>query len=184
MKDQLQALRSHQSRKSAAMNLVRVVQARNTKNAMGDKIFQAIIESPKGDNRRRHFDKGTNRVVDIEPLKNVIPVNNGIAPVNYGLLVGTHCEADDEEVDVLIISENKLKIGQKIKVYPIALMQRKDGDDKILASDESVMEKYKEWGNLSGKERELIRKFFSYHHKFYAIKNRVEAIKYIERHGI
>lgn len=151
---------------------------------MGDKIFQAIIESPKGDDRRRHFDKKKNKVIDLEPLKDVIPVNNGIAPINYGFIIGTKCQADNEEIDALVISENKLKIGEQVEIYPIALMLREDGDDKIVAVDNSTIKKFKTWQNIPKEKRNLIEKFFSYHHKFTEIKGSKDAVQYIEHHGI
>src|SRR3990167_8107299 len=153
------------------MSPVRVGQIKSIRSAMGDKKYIAIIESPEGDDRRQHFDKKINKVVDLEPLKNAIPLNNGIAPVNYGFIVGTYNNVDEEKIDTLVISKDKLKIGQQIEINPIALMPRKDGDDKILAGDSTVVEKYKEWNDVPQKQRDLIKNFFSYHYKFYAIKS-------------
>lgn len=162
------------------MTPARAEAVKNSKNAMGDKFFKAIIESPKGDNRRRHFDKKKNRVIDLGPLKKAIPINNGIAPVNYGFIKNTFCKADGEEIDVLLVSDNKLKIGEEVKIYPIALILRADGDDKIVAVDKSTKGKYKSWDDLPNKD--LIEKFFSYHYEFLSIKDSQKAYKYILDH--
>ena len=146
------------------------------------KSFKAIIESPKGDDRRRHFDKKKNRVIDLEPLKDVIPINNGITPVSYGFIKNTRCEADGDEIDVLLVSHNKLKIGEEVEIYPIALILRADGDDKIVAVNESTKRKYKSWDDLPNKD--LIEKFFSYHYKFLSIEDSKKAYQYISEHKI
>jgi inorganic pyrophosphatase len=154
---------------------------RDLRNAMGDK-YQAIIESPEGDDRRRHFDKKENRIIDIEPLKDVIPVNNGIAPINYGFILNTKCPADNDEIDVLIISDKKLKIGEQLDVYPIALIMRADGDDKIVATDSTTFNKYKEWQDIAESKRKLISDFFSCHYKILSIKDSKKAKEYLENH--
>src|SRR4030042_1334474 len=125
------------------------------------KKYQAIIESPEGDDRRRHFDKKKNEVINLGPLKNAIPINNGIAPINYALILNTYCKADHDEVDALIISDNKLKIGQKVDICPIAVIMRAAGDDKIIATDQTTVNKYHEWQDVPKEKRELIEKFFS-----------------------
>lgn len=146
---------------------------------MAIKTYKAIIESPEGDNRRRHFDKKRNRVIDIEPLKNVIPINNGIAPVSYAMILDTYCKADNEEIDALIISDEKLKIGEEIDIYPIALLLREDNDNKIVAGDGSIAGKYKEWEDIPIKRRNLIKKFFSFHYKIYKVEDSNKAKEYL-----
>ena len=147
---------------------------------MGNKKkYKAIIETPEGDNRRRHFNKEKTKIIDLGPLKNVIPINNGIAPINYGFILNTYCKADNDEVDALIISEDKLRIGQEIEVYPIALILRKDKDDKIVAVDKTTFEKYQEWHDVSKEKRDLIEKFFSFHYDIITIENSKKARQYL-----
>lgn len=146
------------------------------------KSFKAIIECPEGDDRRRHFDKKQNKVIDLGSLKNVIPLNNGITPVNYGFIKNTKCEADGDEIDVLLVSDNKIKVGEEVEINPIALILRADGDDKIVAVDESTKEKYKSWNDLPNKD--LIENFFSFHYKFLSIENSKKAYQYILDHKI
>jgi len=148
------------------------------------KEYQAIIETPEGDNRRRHFDKKQNKVVDLQPLEEVIPVNNGIAPVNYGFIKNTHCDVDGDEIDLLLLSENKYKVGEAAEIIPIALIKRADGDDKIVGVDKATISKYKEWQDVPKEKRNLIEKFFSYHFKFISIENSIKAEEYLKEHKI
>jgi|GEM_PF-872568 len=141
--------------------------------------MKAIIEIPKGDDRRRHIKYDKSGFIDLGPTKDVIPVNDGVMPIHYGYIPETWNEKEGDEVDVLILSEKTLEVGQEIDVEPIALIKREDEDDKIVAIDETI-KTVREWGDISKEERELIEKFFSYHHKFRSIENAGIAKLYIE----
>lgn len=132
--------------------------------------MKAIIEIPKGDDRRRHVKYDKSGFIDLGPTKDVIPVNNGIMPIHYGYIPETFNQADDDEIDVLVLSDRILKVGQEIEVEPIALIRRADKDDKIVAVDETL-ESIKSWDDILKEERELIENFFSYHHKFLSVEN-------------
>ena len=151
---------------------------------MENKKYQAIIEIPEGDDRRRHFDKKQDKVVDVGPLKKAIPVNNGINPINYGFILNTKCPADNDEVDVLVISDQKRKIGEQLEIFPIALILRVDGDDKIVATDLTTVNKYKKWQDISEEKRNLIQDFTSYHYTILSIGNSEKAKDYLEKHKI
>ena len=142
--------------------------------------MKAIIEIPKGDDRRRHVKSDKSGFVDLGPTKNVIPVNDGIMPIHYGYIPETLNEKEGDEIDVLVLSNSKMRIGQEVEVRPIALIRREDGDDKIVAVDESMKELEK-WGDIPESERRLIEDFFSYHHKFSSIEDSAFAEKYIIR---
>lgn len=141
--------------------------------------MKAIIEIPKGDDRRRHIKYDKSGFIDLGPTKDVIPVNDGIMPIHYGYIPETLNEKEGDEIDVLILSEKILEVGQEINVEPIALIRREDEDDKIVATDETT-KMIREWSDISEKERELIEKFFSYHHKFRSIENAETEKLYIE----
>lgn len=141
--------------------------------------MKAIIEIPLGDDRRRHMKYDKSGFVDLGPTKDVIPVNDGVMPINYGYIKDTFNVGEGDEIDVLIFSKHVLSVGQEIEISPIALIRRADGDDKIVAIDDSIKD-LESWDDIAATKRELIEKFFSYHHKFIAIENKEEAEKYIE----
>ena len=141
--------------------------------------MKAIIEMPKGDDRRRHMRYDKSGFIDLGPTKDIIPVNDGIMPIHYGYIPETLNEGEGDEIDILIYSEKTLEVGQEIEVEAIALINRADGDDKIVATYETD-EAIKEWTDIPKKERELIEKFFSYHHEFKSIENAEVAIQYVE----
>ncbi|MEI6835578.1 MAG: inorganic diphosphatase [Candidatus Falkowbacteria bacterium] len=141
--------------------------------------MKAIIEMPQGDTIRRHFKFDKTGFIDLGPIKSVIPINDGIMPVNYGYIVGTLNSGEGDEIDVLIFSNNILSVGQEVEFEPIALISRADGDDKIVAVDKTV--DFKSWFDIPKSERELIENFFSYHHEFKSIENADVARQYIEK---
>lgn len=141
--------------------------------------MKAIIEIPKGDNRRRHIKYDKSGFIDLGPIKDVIPVNNGVMPVHYGYIPETLNKKEGDEIDVLILSYKTSEVGQEVEVEPIALIRREDEDDKIVAVDET-RKTIKEWSDVPENERELIKKFFSYHHKFRSVENAEIAKQYVE----
>ena len=140
--------------------------------------MKAVIEMPRGDNRRRHIKYDKSGFIDLGPTKDVIPVNDGVMPVNYGYIKDTLNVGEGDEIDVLIFSKQILSVGQEIDILPFALIRRADGDDKVVACDNTI--DIKSWDDIDRSERELIEKFFSYHHKFIAIENKEVAEKYLE----
>ena len=80
-------------------------------------MLKAIIEIPKGCDRRIHFSQEKNDFVDFGPIREKIPVNGGKMPVAYGFLEGIMNEKEEDEVDVLIFSKKDLKTGDKIEDY-------------------------------------------------------------------
>jgi inorganic pyrophosphatase len=141
--------------------------------------MKAIIEIPKGDDRRRHLKFDKSGFVDLGPIKDVISVNEGVMPVNYGFLKNTLNKKEGDEIDVLVLSENKLKVGQEIEVHLVALIKRADGDDKIVAVDETK-KKITQWEDISKSDRSLIEKFFSFKSAFKTIENAEMAKKYVK----
>jgi inorganic pyrophosphatase len=148
-----------------------------------NKKMKAIIEIPKGDDRRRHMKYDKSGFIDLGPTKDVIPVNEGIMPVHYGYISETLNEKEGDEIDILIFSKNTTEVGQEIEFEPIALIKRDDGDDKVVAVDKTMGE-IKEWNDISKEERTLIESFFSYHHKFLSIENGEISKKYIKEGNV
>lgn len=146
----------------------------------GIEIMKAIIEIPKGDDRRRHLKDDKSGFIDLGPTKDVIPVNDGIMPVHYGYIPGTLNKKEGDEIDILVLSNEKLEVGDEVEVEPIALIRREDEDDKVVAVDVSVPQLQK-WSDIPESERRLIEDFFSYHHKFRSIEDAEYARRYAER---
>ncbi len=140
--------------------------------------MKAIIEIPKGDDRRRHIKPDKSGFVDLGPTKEIIPINNGVMPIDYGYLSETLNEKEGDEIDVLVLSDRILRVGQEVEVEPIALIKRGDEDDKIVAVDETK-KSIRRWDEIGESERRLIESFFSYHHRFVAIEDAQTAEQYI-----
>ncbi len=141
--------------------------------------MKVIIEIPKGDDRRRHLKYDKSGFIDLGPIKDVIPVNDGIMPIHYGYIPETLNETEGDEIDVLVLLDGISNVGQEIEVELIAIIMREDNDDKIIAVD-VTRQSMKCWDDIPQAERELVEHFFSYHHKFLSIGNAETARKYVE----
>jgi len=64
----------------------------------------ATIEIPKGSDRRIHMSYDKSGFVDLGPIKDQIPVNEGVTPVCYGYIDGTLNKKEGDEVDVIVFS--------------------------------------------------------------------------------
>ena len=139
---------------------------------------QATIEIPKGDDRRRHINKyNRSEFVDLGPMKDHIPVNDGIAPEHYGFIAGTHNPHDGDEVDVIVFSDSSANVGEILEVEPIALLTRADNDEKVVAV--ATGSSVKEWNDLDEARRDLILQFYGSHHPILEVKDRQSAETYI-----
>jgi inorganic pyrophosphatase len=141
--------------------------------------MKAIIEIPKGDDRRRHLKDDKSGFIDLGQIRDIIPINDGVMPVHYGYIPETLNEKEGDEVDVLVLSDKSLEVGQEVEVEPIALIRRKDKDDKVVAVDESKKTLQK-WDDIPEPERKLIEDFFSYHHEFLSIEDGQFAREYVD----
>lgn len=142
-------------------------------------MVTAVIEIPKGDSIRRHYNKSQNRFVELGPIKNLVPVNNGIMPVNYGFIPNTQNPEDNDELDILVLSQNTLTVGQKLEVTPFAILRRKDGDDKIVAIDDTM--NINSWEDINLSQRESMLNYFGYKSAIVAIGSKDETEHYIQR---
>jgi inorganic pyrophosphatase len=141
--------------------------------------LKAVIEIPKGNDRRWHLNYTKTAIEDFGPIKEKIPVNDGIMPVAYGYLENTVNEEEKDNVDVLVFSTKEYTIGEETEVTPFGYIHRDDGDHKILTVDKTVA--YESWSDVPKEERDLILEYFGYNHKILSIENREVAEEYIKR---
>jgi inorganic pyrophosphatase len=140
--------------------------------------MKAVIEIPKGDDRRRHYVSERKEFVDFGSIKEIIPVNGGAMPVDYGFLPGTLNQKEGDEIDVLVLSKQNLRVGSEVEVEPIALLLRADGDDKIVAVDQT-MAGTKSWEGVGADLKKIIIEYFGFQHKIVSIKGLAEARSYV-----
>jgi inorganic pyrophosphatase len=142
--------------------------------------MKVVIEIPKGDDRRRHLKYDKTGFIDLGPIRDKIPVNEGICPAHYGLIPGTKNEKEGDEIDVIVLSDHATSVGQEIEVEPIGILMRADGDDKVIAVDASQAS-VASWADVPKDERELMEKFFCHSHKLISIEDAKAAKAYIQK---
>ncbi len=138
-------------------------------------MIKAIIGIPSGDDRRRHMSFDKSGFVDLGPIKEVIPVNGGVCPVAYGFIPGTKNPADNDELDILVLSKKDFKVGEEVEVESIALLRRADGDEKVIARDETAKENINSWEDIALPLRNLIQEFFGFSSKIISIEGKDKA---------
>jgi inorganic pyrophosphatase len=131
--------------------------------------MKAIIEIPKGSNRRIHIKNDKAGFVDLGLIKDKITANNGIMPVNYGFIPETFNEFDGDELDVCVLSNKILETGTEAKIRPIALVIRADNDHKVIATDNSI-ETLHEWADIPDNEKNKWKIFLATIMKFCQLK--------------
>lgn len=139
--------------------------------------MKAIIEIPKGNDRRWHLNYARTAIEDFGPIKDKIPVNDGIMPVDYGYLEGTENKDEKDNVDVLIFSSRRFNVGDSVEVEPFGLIRRSDKDHKVLAADNTSS--IKTWNDVPLPERELILEYFSYNHPILGVESKESSEAYI-----
>jgi inorganic pyrophosphatase len=150
-----------------------------------------FIEIPKGDGRRRHLSHDKTEMLDLGPTKDVIPVNEGRMPISYGFVIGTLQKDESaknpneipDEVDVLLYSKTKFKVGEKTTGTPIAFITREDGDHKVVAVD-STCKEIRKWEDIPFAERNLIIRYFGYKSPIKSIRGASTAIEYIDNNRV
>ena len=143
-------------------------------------MYKAFIEIPKGDTRRRHKSFDSDDLIDLGPIKDVIPVNEGVMPVDYGYILDTlnKEETASEELDVLVFSDKKLEVSDIVEIKPIALITREDRDHKIVAT---LISDARQWEDINEDEKSLLQEYFGYKSKIISIDGAQEAIDLIEK---
>jgi inorganic pyrophosphatase len=140
--------------------------------------YIATIEIPKGSDRRIHLSYDKSGFIDLGPIKEQIPVNEGIMPVHYGYIENTLNVGEGDEVDVLVFSQKTYKTGDKVKVEILGMFVREDGDHKIVARDDS--EENSVFEKLSETNRKLIMDYFGYKSPITLVESRERAILYLK----
>ncbi|MEM4064491.1 MAG: inorganic diphosphatase, partial [Candidatus Micrarchaeaceae archaeon] len=148
---------------------------------MAERAYEILIEMPKGESRRIHLAYSRAFYIDLGPIKNIIPVNEGKMPIAYGFVVGTliRDEEEESELDAIVYSKKDYKIGDRIRAYPIAALHIKNGDHKIVCVDDSTREK--SWNDIPRDERVLILKYFGYKSPVESVGGKEDALALIEK---
>ncbi|MCE9628415.1 MAG: inorganic diphosphatase [Candidatus Vogelbacteria bacterium] len=150
-------------------------------------MYKAYIEIPKGDGRRRHMKYDKSGLIDLGPIKDVIPVNEGIMPVHYGFIKDTVNKEEDseheEELDVLVFSSRDLKPADEVLIKPIGLIKREDKDEKILAVEIDFCD-HNSWSDIPLTEQKIIKDYFGYKSPIVEIVDEAEALTLIKKSQI
>ena len=142
----------------------------------------AIIEIPIGCDRRIHMAYDGRGFVDLGPIKEHIPVNEGVMPINYGYINGTLNKEDDDEVDVIVFSKNTFVTGDAIEIEVLGMITREDGDHKIIARDETEVDTVFE--TLSNSEKDLILGYIGYKSPIISVDIKACAVEYINSNKV
>ncbi|MCM8748736.1 inorganic diphosphatase [Thermomicrobiaceae bacterium CFH 74404] len=90
--------------------------------------LEAVIEDPAGSTVRHARDQATGTWTTYRH-----PHARRPWPAAYGHLPGTYNPIDDDALDVIVLSSMPLRTGQRVRVRPIGVFVRPDGDHKVLA---------------------------------------------------
>ena len=116
--------------------------------------------------------------IDFGPIKDHIPVNEGIMPVHYGYIQDTLNKKEGDEIDVIIFSKNSYNTGDKIDIEILGMLTREDGDNKIIARDNSETDSV--FSNLPNSKQKLIFDYIGYKSPITSVGDKEEALEYIK----
>lgn len=140
--------------------------------------YTAIVEIPKDSDRRIHKSNDTGEFIDFGSIKDLIPINEGRMPVCYGYLKGVINPVEGDEVDVLIFSETYYKTGDEVIVEVLGLLEREDGDHKLICRDGSfTVDNMQE---INKTDWSLVMGYFGFKSPIISIKNSKQALTYIQ----
>lgn len=139
--------------------------------------YKAIIEIPKGSDRRIHMQSDGSGFKDFGPIKERIPVNDGIMPVAYGYIENAINKTEWDNVDVIVFSNNHFDTGDSVVVEVIGLLRREDGDHKVVATDESVS--YANIADILEEDMDLILRYFGHTHRI-KVEGNIRAVEYLD----
>lgn len=140
--------------------------------------YKAVIEIPKGCDRRIHLKYDGSGFEDFGPIKEKIPVNDGVMPVDYGFIKDSLNKDEGDNVDAIIFSNNKHNTGDEIEIDIIGILKRDDNDHKIIAVDDSMP--YKDFQEVPENERRLILTYFAHGHQEITLGGKAEAEELIK----
>ncbi len=140
--------------------------------------YLAVVEIPKGSNRRIHMSYDNTGFIDLGPIKDQIPVNDGVMPVCYGYIDKTINKQEKDNVDAIIFSNKSYDTGDTVLVEIIGMLTRDDGDHKLITVDDSIT--INNFSEIDSDEMKLIRQYFGYKSKINSIDSKEKAIKYLQ----
>ena len=141
--------------------------------------YIATIEIPKGTDRRIHMSFDRSGFVDLGHIKDHIPVNEGVMPVDYGYIDGTLNKDEVDEVDVLVFSKNAYSTGDKVEIEILGMLIREDGDHKVIARDSSESDLV--FQELAQTERQLIIDYIGYKSPVRSIDTKTATLEYVKK---
>jgi inorganic pyrophosphatase len=120
--------------------------------------IDVIIEDPEGSTVRNYWDKVEERWV-VKPH----PHSDNPWPANYGNIPGTFNSADNNELDVLVLSTSPLATGSEVRVRAVGLLMRPDGDDKVIGIlvDDPEYGQIQRFNEVPAREIEAIEQWFA-----------------------
>jgi inorganic pyrophosphatase len=120
--------------------------------------INVIIEDPRG-STVRHFWDAEQEVWVEKPH----PHSETPWPASYGYIPGTWNDADEDELDVLVISTDPIETGSQVQVRAVGLLLRPDGDDKVLAIlvDDPIFGGVNRFQNIPAEQIQMIEAWFA-----------------------
>ena len=141
--------------------------------------YIATIEIPQNSDRRIHKDYHEWKFIDFGLISEKITANGGRMPLAYGFINNTASDTpEQDEVDVMVFSENQFKTGDSVQIVPFAMMVRQDGDHKVLARDSTVQ--ITSWQEVPADMQKILMDFNGFKLPIVDVKNAQETITYIE----
>jgi inorganic pyrophosphatase len=141
--------------------------------------YIATIEIPKGSDRRIHLAYDKSGFIDLGPIKEHVPVNEGVMPVHYGYIEGTVNKEEGDEVDVILFSKKPYNTGDKVEIEILGMLTREDGDHKVIARDDSESDSV--FQELTESERKLIMDYMGYKSPIASVDSRELALEYVKK---
>lgn len=139
--------------------------------------FTAIVEIPRGSDRRIHMAYDNSGFIDLGPISEHISINKGVMPVCYGYIDSYINKSEGDNVDCIIFSKNDDKTGDAVEVEVIGIMMREDTDHKVICIDNtSIIENFEA---LEESESALIVQYFGFKSKIVSVGSREKAVEYL-----
>lgn len=113
---------------------------------------------------------------DLGPIKEKIPINDGVMPIAYGYILDAINKEEKDNVDAIIFSNNKYKTGDETEGEIIGILNRDDNDHKVILVDDTIP--YKDFMEVPEDERRLILKYFGHNHSI-TLDTKEAAIQYL-----
>lgn len=124
-----------------------------------ERLFQCVIEIPRGSKNKYELDKGTGCLRLDRVLYSAVHY-----PANYGFLPRTYCE-DGDPLDVLVLGQEPVVPLCLVRARPIGVLTMRDEkgrDDKIVAVavDDPEFRDYRSVSELPPHRAQELRRFF------------------------